>query len=307
MPVTLLYDLKKNKNEFMSDFNKLHIIKRLTKKIDDKGCLCSDIVSDVTSKILICKRVIYTKEGYAIMSLTEINSHLDSERNKSIVPYEFLYSFMENDKFSGLFDYIDDGDASDVISVTKDLSNKVNKTEQIFEDYYFSLGEHFAYKFNEYVIYKLISNKKLSLRLYVAFDYVRNFINENKKPYFEAILILDTVTKKELMKKFPNSVQTRNAIDYFEDVKLIEINSKQLKNIIIMIEPELVYCHYNEFQEEEETKKNKYTAIKEIEKQQKIMPSFRLESNHNFITISALMDIGLSFPDLGYKIFKFDV
>lgn len=236
-----------------------------------------------------------------IAQLVELEDFLElQQKSKTLTFYPFIFSFLKNDKFRGLFEYIVDDQASDIIYVEKRLVDSC-----VPKNLFFSFGKRFAKRFNEYMVYKIISNENIPLRINTSIDSIKELVVQRKNRYLESILILDEFTKKELMAVYPQSMHIKNKICYFEDIKLVEINSKQLENCIVMIVPELVYCHFNIFLDSVEY--NSDMELRQIRTsivEKKRLPLFEFEYNLDFITVKTVMDIGLSFNKNEYTIFN---
>lgn len=236
-----------------------------------------------------------------IAQLVELEDFLElQQKSKTLTFYPFIFSFLKNDKFRGLFEYIVDDQASDIIYVEKRLVDSC-----VPKNLFFSFGKRFAKRFNEYMVYKIISNENIPLRINISIDSIKELVVQRKNRYLESILILDEFTKKELMAVYPQSMHIKNKICYFEDIKLVEINSKQLENCIVMIVPELVYCHFNIFLDSVEY--NSDMELRQIRTsivEKKRLPLFEFEYNLDFITVKTVMDIGLSFNKNEYTIFN---
>lgn len=236
-----------------------------------------------------------------IAQLVELEDFLElQQKSKTLTSYPFIFSFLKNDKFRGLFEYIVDDQASDIIYVEKRLVDSC-----VPKNLFFSFGKRFAKRFNEYMVYKIISNENIPLRINISIDSIKELVVQRKNRYLESILILDEFTKKELMVVYPQSMHIKNKICYFEDIKLVEINSKQLENCIVMIVPELVYCHFNIFLDSVEY--NSDMELRQIRTsivEKKRLPLFEFEYNLDFITVKTVMDIGLSFNKNEYTIFN---
>lgn len=236
-----------------------------------------------------------------IAQLVELEDFLElQQKSKTLTFYPFIFSFLKNDKFRGLFEYIVDDQASDIIYVKKRLVDFC-----VPKNPFVSLAKHFAKRFNEYIVYKIISNENIPLRINTSIDSIRELVVQRKNRYLESILILDEFTKKELMDAYPQSVHIKNKIYHFEDIKLVEINSKQLENCIVMIVPELVYCHFNIFLDSVEY--NSDMELRQIRTsivEKKRLPLFEFEYDLDFITVKTVMDVGISFNKNEYTIFN---
>jgi hypothetical protein len=288
-------------------------------KKDSHYCRKVDLVTDSSRRLFVCKRIIDFKEDKARMDLQEVTSFRKINRREKAredlkIGSEFLFAFNHYNSFCGLFYFVEDCNASEVVAVNSDFEKYLAADKTISPAFYQKLGKEVAQKFNKYIVKKMLSGDDKCLFVNTRYKDIPKRILKYQDSTFDSILILNFETKKKLMKLFPDSFNKTSSDLFFADVKVVEVDSNLLQNKIIMIFPELVYIHFKDVFKDLEFYEHRnflrkiafklnteiLDFLKELEETR---PPFYVEVKGTTMWIKSLLKVGLSFGKQGYFVF----